>query len=74
VLWSGPNSVARRRRLRLLVVLEGVLGLAATIYGLITQLWVTVGIGVVLLLFAGYSVVVLVGLQRRAHASNDPGL
>jgi hypothetical protein len=65
VLWSGPDSVGRRRRLRLLIAIEGVLGLFALVYGIVTALWASTVIGAVLLVFAAYSVVVLIGLHRR---------
>jgi len=65
VLWSGPDSVGRRRRLRLLIGIEGVLGLFALVYGIVTALWASTVIGAVLLVFAAYSVVVLIGLRRR---------
>ncbi len=65
MLWSGPDSVGRRRRLRLLIGIEGVLGLFALVYGIVTALWASTVIGAVLLVFAAYSVVVLIGLRRR---------
>jgi hypothetical protein len=65
VLWSGPDSAGRRRRLWLLVGIEGVLGLSALAYGIVTALWASTVIGAVLLVFAAYSVVVLIGLRRR---------
>lgn len=72
MLWSGPDSDGRRRRLRLLVVIEGVLGVAALVYGLVTSLWASAVIGAALLLFAVYSVVVLLGLRRRDRDGERP--
>jgi hypothetical protein len=65
VFWSGPDGTSRRRRLLLFIVLESGLGAVAVVYGLVTGLWATVVLGVILLLFAVYSGVVLAGLRRR---------
>jgi hypothetical protein len=42
-----------------------VLGLAALVYGVVTSLWASAVVGVVLLVVAVYAAVVLRGLQRR---------
>lgn len=74
MLWSGPDGTSRRRRLVILIVLESVLGVVALVYGVVTGLWATVAIGVVLLLFAMYSAVVLAGLVRRSRRGDGPAV
>lgn len=60
----GPDSSVRRTRLRLIALGEGVLGALALVYGLVTQLWASVGVGVLLLLVAAYGALVLWRLRR----------
>ncbi|PVZ11021.1 hypothetical protein C8D89_104235 [Actinomycetospora cinnamomea] len=65
VIAPGPDRSGRRVRLRLLVGIGVVLGLPALVYGIVTALWASAAVGVVLLAVAVYAVVVLRGLQRR---------
>jgi uncharacterized membrane protein YphA (DoxX/SURF4 family) len=65
VIAPGPDRRGRRGRLLLLVGIGSVLGLAALVYGVVTSLWASAVVGVVLLVVAVYAAVVLRGLQRR---------
>ncbi|WP_133251869.1 hypothetical protein [Actinomycetospora cinnamomea] len=65
MIAPGPDRSGRRVRLRLLVGIGVVLGLPALVYGIVTALWASAAVGVVLLAVAVYAVVVLRGLQRR---------
>jgi hypothetical protein len=65
VIAPGPDRGGRRARLRLLVGIGVVLGLAGLVYGVATGLWASVVVGALLLVVAGYCAVVLRGLRRR---------
>jgi hypothetical protein len=51
----------------LIAAITGILGAAAVIYGIVTSLWASTAIGVLLLLVTLYTLVVLRGLLRRDH-------
>lgn len=63
----GPDRAGRRGRLVLIAAITGILGAAAVIYGIVTSLWASTAIGVLLLLVTLYTLVVLRGLLRRDH-------
>jgi type IV secretory pathway TrbD component len=66
VIAPGPDRRGRRTRLLLLVGIGSVLGLAALVHGLVTALWASAVVGVVLLVVAAYCAVVLWRLRRDA--------
>jgi type IV secretory pathway TrbD component len=66
VIAPGPDRRGRRTRLLLLVGIGSVLGLAALVHGLVTSLWASAVVGVVLLVVAAYCAVVLWRLRRDA--------
>ncbi|HSK61063.1 MAG TPA: hypothetical protein VK935_18630 [Actinomycetospora sp.] len=64
MIAPGPDRRGRRTRLLLVVGIGSVLGLAALVYGLVTSLWASAVVGVVLLVVAVYCAAVLWRLRR----------